>query len=244
MTEPAAMTRAVRGAQAGRTGQSILRQVFRRPLPLHRLPLPRFPLWARLLHQDYRRYRAAGESGLVTVFLTQGFWASVVYRTTHALVEWLPEGIARTLAKTVGGALQKGIEIVAGICVPRGCEIGGGLYIPRFGGIILSNGPIGANCTIEQSVTIGAAGKGMPAIGNRVFIGAHSIVVGKITIGDDAMICPGSFVTRSVPARAVVMGNPSKVVSYEGSFESIVYDGMEDDPERRSALERSGPPGR
>jgi serine O-acetyltransferase len=68
--------------------------------------------------------------------------------------------------------------------------------------------------------------------------------VGKITIGDDVMICPGSFVTRSVPPRAVVMGNPAKVVSYEGSFESIVYDGMEDDPARRAALERSGPDGR
>ena len=44
-------------------------------------------------------------------------------------------------------------------------------------------------------------------------------------IGDDAVICPGSFVTRSVPAGAVVAGNPAKVVSYEGSFETIVYDG-------------------
>jgi len=148
----------------------------------------RLPRWARLLRQDYRRYRAAGESALATVF-----------------------------------------------------------YFPRFGGIILSHGPIGENCTLEQSVTIGGAGKGeawgMPVIGNRVFIGAHSIIVDKITIGDDAMICPGSLVTRSVPPRAVVMGNPAKVVSYEGSFESIVYDGMEDDPARRSALERSGPPG-
>ena len=150
------------------------------------------------------------------------------------------------LARTFAGTLQKAMEIVAGICIPRGCDIGGGLYFPRFGGIILSHGPIGANCTIEQSVTIGFAGKGEawghPVIGNRVFIGAHSIVVGKITIGDDAMICPGSFVTRSVPARAVVMGNPAKVVSYEGSFDAIAYDGMQDDPERRAALESSGKP--
>jgi len=222
-------TRAAQDARtSGRATVSILRQGLRTP-------------WYRLLYQDYRRYLAAGQSGFVTVFLTQGFWASCVYRSCHALVEWLPEGIARTLARGLGGALQKAVEIVAGICVPRGCDIGGGLYFPRFGGIILSHGPIGANCTIEQSVTIGAAGKGQewgwPVIGNRVFIGAHSIIVGKITIGDDAMISPGSLVTRSVPPRAVVIGNPAKVLSYEGSFDSIVYDGMEDDPERRSALE-------
>lgn len=227
-------TRAVRDARTGRPGLSVPRQALRPPR------------WYRLLYQDYRRYRAAGESGFVTVLLTQGFWASCIYRSTHALVEWLPEGIARTAARTLGGALQKAVEIVAGICIPRGCDIGGGLHIPRFGGIILSHGPLGANCTIEQGVTIGHAGKGEasghPVIGNRVFIGAHSIVVGKITIGDDAMICPGSFVTRSVPARAVVMGNPAKIVSYEGSFDSIVYDAMEDDPERRASLESSGAP--
>jgi serine O-acetyltransferase len=231
-----AQSRAAQGARTGRAALSSLRRALRPPQ------------WCRLLHQDYRRYRAAGEPWFVTVFLTQGFWASCVYRTCHALVEWLPEGIARTLARTLGGALQKAVEIVAGICVPRGCDIGGGLYIPRFGGIILSHGPLGANCTVEQSVTVGGAGKGeewgWPVIGDRVFIGAHSIIVGKITIGNDAMICPGSFVTRSVPPRAVVMGNPAKVVSYEGSFDSIVYDGMQDDPERRSALESSGPPGR
>jgi serine O-acetyltransferase len=206
----------------------------------------RLPAWCRLLYQDYRRYRAAGQPGLVTVFLTQGFWACCIYRSTHALVEWLPGTIAPALARTFAGALQKVVEIVTGICIPRACDIGGGLYLPRFGGIILSHDPIGANCTIEQSVTIGAAGKGeawgRPVIGNRVFIGAHSIIVGKITVGDDAMICPGSFVTRSVPPRAVMMGNPAKVVSYDGSFDSIVYDGMENDPERRAALESSGRP--
>jgi hypothetical protein len=33
------------------------------------------------------------------------------------------------------------------------------------------------------------------------------------------------------------MGNPAKVVSYKGSFEYVVYDGMEQDPERRASLE-------
>jgi hypothetical protein len=32
------------------------------------------------------------------------------------------------------------------------------------------------------------------------------------------------------------MGNPARVVSYEGSFEFIRYDGMEADPQRASSL--------
>lgn len=199
------------------------------------------PRWLRLLYLDYRRYRAAGRSAAATIFLTQGFWASFVYRLSHAFVDALPEGIVRTLARALAAVAQKLVEIVTGICIPRDCEIGGGLYLPSFGSIILSHGSIGENCTIEHSVTLGIAGKGEerghPTIGDRVFVGAHSMIVGRITIGDDALIFPGSIVTRSVPPGAVVMGHPARVVSRDGSFEWIAYDGMESDARRRAALE-------
>jgi serine O-acetyltransferase len=196
--------------------------------------------WWRLLYLDYRRYRAAGRSAAATIFLTQGFWASAVYRVSHAFVDTLPEGVLQTAARALAALAQKAVEIFTGICIPRDCEVGAGLYLPSFGGIILSHGAIGENCTIEHNVTLGIAGKGeergRPTIGNRVFVGAHSMIVGKITIGDDAVIFPGSIVTRPVPPRAVVMGHPARVVSSEGSFEWIVYDGMDGDPQRRAAL--------
>jgi serine O-acetyltransferase len=212
-----------------------------RPGARRRLPLPQ---WLRLLYRDYRRYRAAGRSVLGTLFLTQGFWASCVYRSCHAITEWLPGGPLRTAAKLVAAVLQKLVEIVTGICIPRDSYCGGGLYLPTFGPIILGRTVIGENCTIEQNVTLGIAGRGdergRPTIGNRVFIGAGALVVGKITVGDDACIFPGSVVTRPVPPRAVVMGYPAKVVSYEGSFDWIAYDGMEFDPARRESLELRG----
>ena len=212
-------------------GKAARRRILRVPA--------RLPEWCALLYLDYRRYRAAGLSSLRTIFLTQGFWASCVYRASHALTESLPDGILHVLAKTLAAIAQKAVEILTGICIPRACEIGGGLYIPRFGSIILSHGSIGCNCTIEQNVTIGVAGRGEdrghPTIGNRVFIGAHSMIVGKVSIGDDAVIFPGSIVTRAVPPRAVVMGYPARVISHEGSFDWIVYDGMEHDPHRSPA---------
>lgn len=199
--------------------------------------------WYKLLYLDYRRYRTAGHSAAATLFLAQGFWASAVYRASHALVECMPRGPLRLAAKTLGAALQKLMEILTGICIPRNCEIGGGLYFPRFGGIILSHGSIGENCTIEHNITLGVAGRGEerghPTIGNRVYIGAHAVVVGRITVGDDAVIFPGSVVTRPVPARAVVMGYPARIVSHQGSFERITYDGMEFDPARKASLERA-----
>jgi serine O-acetyltransferase len=204
-------------------------------------PLARCASWWRLLYRDYRRYRAAGRSAAATILLTQGFWASAVYRLSHAFVDALPEGIPRTAGRALAAAAQKAIEIVTGICIPRDGEIGGGLYLPSFGSIILSPGTIGENCTIEHSVTLGIAGRGeergTPTLGDRVFVGAHSMIVGRITIGDDAVIFPGSIVTRPVPPGALVMGHPARVVSREGSFDWICYDGMESDPRRRAALE-------
>jgi serine O-acetyltransferase len=138
------------------------------------------------------------------------------------------------------------VEIVTGISLPAACEIGEGLYIGHFGGIVLAPGArIGHNSSLAQNVTIGsvgAPGSGeAPTIGNRVFIGAHSVVVGAITVGDDAMICAGSVVNRSVPARAVVIGNPARVISYEGSFDHVNYDGMDVDPTRRGSIDKQQP---
>jgi serine O-acetyltransferase len=206
------------------------------------LPAFRVPEWCRLIQSDYRRYRATDESVLTTIFLTQGFWASCVYRFSRGILHGMRPGIVRNTLKVFTALLQKIMEIVAGICIPRECNIGPGLYIGHFGSIILPrHGRIGRNCNIGQNVTMGVAVKGgkrwTPTVGNRVFIGAHSVVVGNLTIGDDAMVCAGSVVTRSVPARGVVMGNPAKIISLEGSFDYIRYDGMESDPERRASLD-------
>ena len=199
-------------------------------LEIHHTP------WWRHIYLDYRRYQATGDK-LMRIVLTQGFWASCVYRISRAAVMGARPRFLRIPARVIAVLAQKLIEILTGICMPPKCEIGEGLYIGHYGAIIFpAHGRIGHNCSVAQNITIGVAGKGeargAPTIGNRVFIGAHSVVVGKITIGEDAMICAGSVVTRSVPARAVVMGNPARVVSYEGSFDHVLYDGMETDLDR------------
>lgn len=45
-------------------------------------------------------------------------------------------------------------------------------------------------------------------------IGANATILCGITIGEDAMVGAGAVVTKSVPARAVVMGNPARVIRY------------------------------
>jgi maltose O-acetyltransferase len=49
-------------------------------------------------------------------------------------------------------------------------------------------------------------------IGKRVFIGAESIILPGVTIGDDAIVAAGSVVTRDVPPGTLVAGNPARFV--------------------------------
>ena len=80
---------------------------------------------------------------------------------------------------------------------------------------------IGRNCNINQGVTIGATSRGSrlgaPTLGDRVWVGANAVIVGKVTIGADALIAPGAFVNVDVPEMAVFLGNPGKVVAQTGS---------------------------
>lgn len=48
-------------------------------------------------------------------------------------------------------------------------------------------------------------------IGNNVWIGAHSVILPGVTIGDNAVIGAGSIVTRDIPANVVAVGNPCRV---------------------------------
>ncbi len=194
----------------------------------------------KLIYSDYRRYLWAGNvNPLTVVFGGQGLWASTIYRVSHSLYRSTRNTILERFARLVCGFLSKFMELITGVSLDYTVEIGRGLFIPHCGNIFIGS-PMGDNCNVSQGVTIGVGGKGdfqgVPTIGNRVFVGANAVLAGRIRIGDDVLIGPLTLVTRSIPDRAVVIGNPCKIAWFEGSFDSIHYDGMEDDPGRNASL--------
>lgn len=50
------------------------------------------------------------------------------------------------------------------------------------------------------------------SIGKYVWIGAHAVILPGVVIGDNAVIGAGSVVTKNVPAGAVAVGNPARVI--------------------------------
>jgi len=67
---------------------------------------------------------------------------------------------------------------------------------------------------------------GRVKIGKRVYIGHGAIVMPGSTIGDEAVITPGSVVHGDIPARSVATGHPARVVSDVASFAARHRDGI------------------
>lgn len=109
----------------------------------------------------------------------------------------------------------------------RQAKIGKGLYIGHPYCIVLNpRTVIGDNCNLHKGVTIGRESRGpregVPVIGNNVWIGINSTLVGNIKIGDDVMIAPNSFVNCDVPPHSVVVGNPCTIHPRANATEAYI----------------------
>jgi serine O-acetyltransferase len=186
----------------------------------------------RSLRADLERYRAyqPGRSTLSVMLLNQGLWALLQYRTARGLHESRLPAWAKTPLLVLCVFWQKLIEVLTGIELPYRARVAPGLYIGHFGSIIIHpDTVIGAGCNLSQGVTLGISGRGsrrgVPVLGERVYVGANAVIAGPVYIGDDVLVAANALVTRDVASRAVVLGNPGKVVSFEGSGDYLAPGG-------------------
>ena len=71
---------------------------------------------------------------------------------------------------------------------------------------------------------------GKVRIGNKVFIGAGSIILPGVTIGDNVIVGAGSVVSRSLEANTVFAGNPAEKISSLDDFLARRKKEMESSP--------------
>jgi acetyltransferase-like isoleucine patch superfamily enzyme len=106
-------------------------------------------------------------------------------------------------------------------------EIGAGTYVGGMSEINAKGARvvIGENCDIASFVAINVADSHKRAIGlsehndvrdifigDRVFVGSHSVILGGARIGDCCVIGAGSVVRAGeVPPYSLVIGNPARV---------------------------------
>ena len=76
-------------------------------------------------------------------------------------------------------------------------------------------------------------------IGKNCFVGGESLILPGITIGDNCVIGAGSVVTKDVPARCAVAGNPAKIIRTEINVER--YGRFADADSREREIRQSDP---
>lgn len=114
-------------------------------------------------------------------------------------------------------ALYRSVRNLYGIELPYTVRVGRRVVIEHQSGIVVhGNAQIGDDCVIRQDVTIGNRRADRPhdapRLGNRVSLGAGAKVLGAVQIGDDAQIGANAVVCEDVPAGAVAVGVPARVV--------------------------------
>ena len=176
-----------------------------------------------LIKQDLYRYgRLHSFSGLLKGMLIPGFRYTFFLRyANHYKSTFLVGLLFRFILRRMGRKF--------GYQIPYSTNIGGGFYIGHFGTIVINHQAIiGKNCNIAHSVTIGMANrgkyKGVPTLGDKVWIGTGAVIVGQISIGSNVLIAPNSYVNTNVPPNSIVIGNPPNIISNEISTEGYIID--------------------
>ena len=105
------------------------------------------------------------------------------------------------------------VRLVCDIRLHLSADIGPGLRIWHFGGVLLDNCKLGRNCVISQQTQIHAGGNACgPVVGDRVWVGANAKIIGPYTVGAGSTVSAAATVTRDIPEDTLCMGNPARVV--------------------------------
>jgi len=163
---------------------------------------------------DLKRYQSLESKGIY-LFFEQGLWAIAVYRFGRWASDVKIPVISQIL-KLTAFILFKIIEMMTGISLPASAQIGKGFYVGHFGGIILHSAVrMGENCSIGPGVLVGTRGggnKGVPVIGNDVYIGVGAKILGGIKIGDHVKIGANAVVLTDIPDGATAVGIPARIL--------------------------------
>lgn len=170
---------------------------------------------------DFYRYyeMKCGLREVKHLIFNHSLWFIFLFRNIQSNRRIFTKFIAKLLLRNV--SKKYGLEISTKTIIGRGLYLGHAYNITINPKAILGN-----NINIHKGVTIGQENrgqrKGTPIIGNKVWIGVNATIVGNISIGDDVLIAPNSYVNVNIPSHSIVIGNPCKIISKEDATKDYI----------------------
>jgi len=150
-----------------------------------------------------------------------------------------------------GSMIWNWTKVRENVTIGEGCTVGQCCYIDfsiKIGdrckiqnGVSLYNGItigddvfIGPNATFTNDLHPRAHNENWKVskttILDGVSIGANATIICGITLGKNCMIAAGAIVTKDVPAQALVMGQPARIVDYVNRSGKRLYFEVNDEP--------------
>lgn len=163
------------------------------------------------LHGVMHRY--SQEALRITGELNGGYHEAEEVRELLARLIGKPVDDSVTLFPPFNADFGKNITLGKRIFINAGCK-----FQDQGGVVIGDDCLIGHNvviATLNHDVAPGRRADMIPdpvAIGSNVWIGSNATILPGVSIGDDAVVAAASVVTRDVPAGAIVVGSPARVV--------------------------------
>lgn len=173
-------------------------------------------------------YRYSGKIGLVsfvkTYFFSSGFRFSVWLRICYILRQYkLVKYSIFPLCKY----FYDHYKYKYGYDIPYSIEIGPGLLLYHFGGVVFDPQRCGKNATISHCTTVGMTIKNgkkcYPILGDNIYMAPGSKIIGDVKVANNTAIGSNAVLTKSTVENDVVVGIPGRIISQKGSFEYINY---------------------
>ncbi|POH58590.1 DapH/DapD/GlmU-related protein [Arthrobacter glacialis] len=158
-------------------------------------------------------HRVSQEALRITGELNGGYQEPARVRELLARLTGRPVDESVTLFPPFNSDFGKNIILGKRIFINSGCKV------QDQGGVTIGDDTlIGHNvviATLNHDLAPSRRADVHPApvtIGRNVWIGSNATILPGVHIGDDAVVAAASVVTKDVPAGAVVVGSPARVV--------------------------------
>ncbi len=177
----------------------------------------------RYLMSDLKRWKCASAKDVFYAVFEQGVWATIFYRLSRALF-LVDIPVVKILLRLASFFLMKFSEYFLGAAIKPEADIGPGLYIGHTGLIrIHPKVKAGKNLSIGPGIILGEKGLGeggAPCLGDHVYVGTGSKILGSVKIGNNVKIGANAVVVKNIPDGATAVGVPAKVIRIEGDKKS------------------------